>query len=111
MRAVLSAAAAEMDAMRTDGRLDTVRALAERIQDREHLFIVGRGAGYPLALEAALKVKEVSYMHAEGFASGELKHGVIALVEAGTPCLVLAPSGPEEAQARPPPGSSRRAAR
>ncbi len=112
MRAVLSAAAAEMDAMRTDGRLDTVRALAERIQDREHLFIVGRGAGYPLALEAALKVKEVSYMHAEGFASGELKHGVIALVEAGTPCLVLAPSGPEEAQAlHHRRASSRRAAR
>jgi glucosamine--fructose-6-phosphate aminotransferase (isomerizing) len=44
-----------------------------------------------MALEVALKVKEVSYMHAEGFAGGELKHGVIALIEAGTPCLVLAP--------------------
>jgi glutamine---fructose-6-phosphate transaminase (isomerizing) len=44
-----------------------------------------------MALEAALKVKEVSYVHAEGFAGGELKHGVIALIEPGTPCLVLAP--------------------
>jgi glucosamine--fructose-6-phosphate aminotransferase (isomerizing) len=99
MRAVLSAAAAEMDAQRTDGRMDTVRALAERICQREHLFVVGRGYNYPLALEAALKIKEVSYIHAEGFAAGELKHGVIALVEEGTPCLVLAPDGPDEAQA------------
>ena len=57
----------------------------------EHLFAIGRGPSYPLALEAALKIKEVSYMHAEGFAGGELKHGVIALIEPGTPCLVLAP--------------------
>jgi glucosamine--fructose-6-phosphate aminotransferase (isomerizing) len=99
MHAALSAAAAEMDIQRTDGRMDTVRALAERIVDRAHMFVVGRGACYPLALEAALKVKEVSYMHAEGFAAGELKHGVIALVEPGTPCLVFAPEGPEEAHA------------
>ncbi|MGI8587333.1 MAG: glutamine--fructose-6-phosphate transaminase (isomerizing) [Chloroflexia bacterium] len=99
VHAALSEAAAEMDAMRADGRIDVVRALAERIQHSEHLFVVGRGACYPLALEAALKVKEVSYIHAEGFASGELKHGVIALVEKGTPCIVFAPSGPDEAQA------------
>ena len=48
---------------------------------------------YPSALEAALKIKEISYIHAEGFAAGELKHGVIALVEPGTPCLILAPNG------------------
>ncbi|GAC1464221.1 MAG: hypothetical protein PVSMB7_06940 [Chloroflexota bacterium] len=62
-----------------------------------------------MALEAALKIKEVSYIHAEGFAGGELKHGVIALVEPGTPCVVLAPndetfysilSGAEEIKAR-----------
>ncbi|HMA35120.1 MAG TPA: glutamine--fructose-6-phosphate transaminase (isomerizing) [Chloroflexia bacterium] len=99
MRAALSAAAAEMDAQRADGRLDTVRALAARIVDRAHLFVVGRGYCYPLALEAALKIKEVSYMHAEGFAAGELKHGVIALVEPGTPCLIFAPDGPDLAQA------------
>lgn len=54
-------------------------------------FGVGRGQSHPIALEAALKIKEISYIHAEGFAGGELKHGVIALVEKGTPCLVLAP--------------------
>ena len=54
--------------------------------------MIGRGPSYPMALEAALKVKEVSYVHAEGFAGGELKHGVIALIEPGTPCLVLAPN-------------------
>jgi glutamine---fructose-6-phosphate transaminase (isomerizing) len=99
MADALSAAAAEMDAQRADGRMDAVRALAERIVDRQHMFVVGRGYCYPLALESALKVKEVSYMHAEGFAAGELKHGVIALVEEGTPCLVFAPDGPDLAQA------------
>jgi glucosamine--fructose-6-phosphate aminotransferase (isomerizing) len=53
--------------------------------------VIGRGVHYASALEAALKIKEVSYVHAEGFAAGELKHGVIALLEPGTPCLVLAP--------------------
>ncbi len=56
-----------------------------------HLFAIGRAVHYPSALEAALKIKEVSYIHAEGFAAGELKHGVIALIERGTPCLVFAP--------------------
>jgi glutamine---fructose-6-phosphate transaminase (isomerizing) len=53
--------------------------------------VIGRGLAYPTALESALKIKEVSYMHAEGFAGGELKHGVIALIEQDTPCLVFAP--------------------
>src|SRR5206468_4825951 len=70
---------------------DLIRHVAEAIHTREHLFVIGRGPSYPLALEAALKVKEVSYIHAEGFAGGDLKHGVIALIEPGTPCLVLAP--------------------
>ena len=53
------------------------------IRAKEHLYVIGRGASYPTALEAALKVKEVCYIHAEGFAGGELKHGVIALIEHG----------------------------
>jgi glucosamine--fructose-6-phosphate aminotransferase (isomerizing) len=69
-----------------------VRAVAETIHRAEHLFVIGRGLAYPTALEAALKIKEVSYVHAEGFAGGELKHGVIALVEPGTPCVVYAPN-------------------
>jgi glucosamine--fructose-6-phosphate aminotransferase (isomerizing) len=63
------------------------------IADEQHLFVLGKHRNYPLALESALKIKEVSYMHAEGFASGELKHGVIALITNGTPCVVLAPDG------------------
>jgi len=68
-----------------------IKQLAKKIKDSEHIFVVGRGFFYPLALEAALKIKEVSYIHAEGFASGELKHGPIALIDKGVPCLVLAP--------------------
>ncbi|HET9014147.1 MAG TPA: glutamine--fructose-6-phosphate transaminase (isomerizing) [Thermomicrobiaceae bacterium] len=68
-----------------------IRGIAARVVQREHAFIIGRGLSYPTALEAALKIKEVSYIHAEGFAGGELKHGVIALVEPGTPCIVFSP--------------------
>lgn len=55
------------------------------------MFLLGSGLQYPLALEGALKIKEVSYLHAEGFPAGELKHGVIALVEPGTPVVALVP--------------------
>ncbi len=68
-----------------------IRETAQLIAGDQHLFILGRGRNYPLALEAALKIKEVTYMHAEGFASGELKHGVIALITSGTPVIALAP--------------------
>jgi glucosamine--fructose-6-phosphate aminotransferase (isomerizing) len=108
-QALLERAADEIQAFLTDGRVDQVRELAERIYQKEHLYVIGRGVSYPLAQEAALKIKEVSYIHAEGFAGGELKHGVIALIEEGTPCLVLAPndetfpaiiSGAQEIKAR-----------
>ncbi len=89
--ALVAGAADEMERLLADDRRDLIRRIADRIYRRDHLFVIGRGPSYPLALEAALKVKEVSYVHAEGFAGGELKHGVIALVEPGTPCLVLAP--------------------
>jgi glucosamine--fructose-6-phosphate aminotransferase (isomerizing) len=89
--ALLERAADEIERLLADDRRDTIRVIAEVIRTREHLFVIGRGPSYPLALEAALKVKEVSYLHAEGFAGGDLKHGVIALIEPGTPCLVLAP--------------------
>ncbi|HEX8966721.1 MAG TPA: glutamine--fructose-6-phosphate transaminase (isomerizing), partial [Chloroflexota bacterium] len=108
-QALLEQAADEVQALLSDGRVEQIRGLARRIADAEHLYVIGRGPSYPMALEAALKIKEVSYLHAEGFAGGELKHGVIALIEAGTPCLVLAPndetypaivSGAEEIRAR-----------
>ena len=71
--------------------VDLIHGIASSIVEREHCFIIGRGLSYPTALEAALKIKEVSYMHAEGFAGGELKHGVIALVDKGTPSIVFSP--------------------
>ena len=70
---------------------DDIAATARAFGDHQHLFVLGKHRNYPLALEAALKVKEVSYLHAEGFAAGELKHGVIALIAPGTPCVVFAP--------------------
>lgn len=71
--------------------MERVIDVAQRIQSSKNMFVIGRGLSYPTALEAALKIKEVSYIHAEGFAGGELKHGVIALIEEGTPCLVFVP--------------------
>mgnify|MGYP001563294461 CR=1 FL=1 len=65
--------------------------LAKNLARKEHMYVLGRGLSYPAALEFALKMKETSYVHAEGFAGGELKHGVIALIEKGTPVVVLAP--------------------
>ncbi len=63
--------------------------LAEKIKDFESMYVIGKGLNYPMALEAAIKLQEVSYIHAEGFAGGELKHGPIALISEGTPCIVL----------------------
>jgi glucosamine--fructose-6-phosphate aminotransferase (isomerizing) len=85
-------AAAGMRAMLEPEWIERVRQTAVAIKDAHHLFVIGRGLSYPTALEAALKIKEVSYVHAEGFAGGELKHGVIALVTEGTPCVVYAPN-------------------
>ena len=68
-----------------------VREIAKRIADKRDVLFLGRGRYYPLALEGALKLKEVSYIHAEGYAAGELKHGPIALIEKGLPVIVVAP--------------------
>jgi glutamine---fructose-6-phosphate transaminase (isomerizing) len=89
---ILLRAARELDRFLSEGGADRVRAVAEQIAGADHLYVIGRGLSYPTALEAALKIKEVSYVHAEGFAGGELKHGVIALIAPGTPCLVFAPN-------------------
>lgn len=72
--------------------VNAIKKLAKQIKNKEHVYVVGRGMSYAAALEAALKIKEISYIHAEGFAAGELKHGVIALVELGTPCIVFLPN-------------------
>ncbi len=70
---------------------DDARHLAEWLAQANDVLFLGRGALYPVALEGALKLKELSYIHAEGYASGELKHGPIALVDRNVPVVVLAP--------------------
>jgi len=69
--------------------VERIETLADKIVSHNDMYIIGRGTNYPVALEAAHKIKEVSYIHAEGMAGGELKHGTIALIEKGTPCIVL----------------------
>ena len=73
-----------------------IQQLAEKLQHHEHVFLIGRGLQFPTAMEAALKIKEVSYIHAEGFSGGELKHGTIALIEEGTPCIVFSSTETEK---------------
>ncbi|TAM84347.1 MAG: glutamine--fructose-6-phosphate transaminase (isomerizing) [Jatrophihabitans sp.] len=72
--------------------LDPVRAVAREIAASKAVLFLGRHVGYPVALEGALKLKELAYMHAEGFPAGELKHGPIALIEDGLPVVVIMPS-------------------
>jgi glucosamine--fructose-6-phosphate aminotransferase (isomerizing) len=73
---------------------EDIAAMAHKIADARDVLYLGRGPDYPLALEGALKLKEISYIHAEGYASGEMKHGPIALIDDLVPLIVLAPSGP-----------------
>ena len=73
---------------------DEIAAMAHLIAPARDVLYLGRGPDYPLALEGALKLKEISYIHAEGYASGEMKHGPIALIDEAVPVIVLAPSGP-----------------
>jgi glutamine---fructose-6-phosphate transaminase (isomerizing) len=88
---------------------EEIEAIAPKIAAARDVLYLGRGPEFPLALEGALKLKEISYIHAEGYASGEMKHGPIALIDESVPLIVIAPSGPlfdktvsnmQEAQAR-----------
>ena len=92
----LTAALAHVPAHAADvlARDERLLALAETLRQAETVLYIGRGTGYPIAMEGALKLKELSYIHAEGFAAGELKHGPIALVDRGVPVIVVAPPGP-----------------
>jgi len=72
--------------------MEPVRKLARDLASAQQVLFLGRHVGYPVALEGALKLKELAYMHAEGFAAGELKHGPISLIEDGTPVVVTVPS-------------------
>ena len=73
---------------------DDIAAMAHTIAPARDVLYLGRGADFPMALEGALKLKEISYIHAEGYASGEMKHGPIALIDEHVPVIVIAPSGP-----------------
>lgn len=106
VRALIETPAAINAALSHD---EEIQALAPRIAEAQDVLYLGRGPDYPLALEGALKLKEISYIHAEGYASGEMKHGPIALIDDKVPLIVIAPSGPlfdktvsnmQEAQAR-----------
>jgi glucosamine--fructose-6-phosphate aminotransferase (isomerizing) len=70
-------------------RREHIEKVAELLKDKQHIFLIGRGLEFVTALEAALKIKEISYIHAEAFPSGEIKHGTIALIENTTPCIVF----------------------
>ncbi len=77
---------------------DYIRKVAEKIKNVESMYIIGRGLNYPIALEAAIKLQEVSYIHAEGFAGGELKHGPIALIDKNTPVIALVANDEHKAE-------------
>ena len=71
---------------------EPIKALADKFADKHHALFLGRGDQYPIAMEGALKLKEISYIHAEAYAAGELKHGPLALVDDGMPVVVVAPN-------------------
>jgi glucosamine--fructose-6-phosphate aminotransferase (isomerizing) len=69
-----------------------IKELSEQFADKEHTLFLGRGAHYPIAMEGALKLKEISYIHAEAYPAGELKHGPLALIDAEMPVITVAPN-------------------
>ena len=91
-RKIINQSAKAVDDALSPQNVKRVKELSSKLKKVDDIYIIGRGLSYSAALEAALKLKEVSYIHSEGFAGGELKHGVIALIEKGTPCIVFAPN-------------------
>ena len=87
---LLAEAAAKVNDMLNPRYEARIARLARRLKNSRNIYIIGRSLNYPIALESAIKIMEVSYIHAQGFAGGELKHGPIALIEEGEPCIVLA---------------------
>ncbi|WP_117080212.1 SIS domain-containing protein, partial [Klebsiella pneumoniae] len=78
-----------LDTLKQDAE---ILRLSELFVEKQHCLFLGRGTHYPIALEGALKLKEISYIHAEGYAAGELKHGPLALVDTEMPIVILAPN-------------------
>ncbi|MBI3443411.1 glutamine--fructose-6-phosphate transaminase (isomerizing) [Candidatus Woesebacteria bacterium] len=91
-KALLMEAAKSGEVVLESKSITRIKSLAVRLKNTRHIYIVGRGLSYPAGLETAMKLKEISYVHAEGMAAGELKHGPLALVEKGTPCIVFMPN-------------------
>lgn len=75
----------------SEDNIEKIKKLAKSLKDEENIYLIGRGLSYSTSLEGALKLKEVSYAHAEGLAGGELKHGTLALIERGVPCIAVVP--------------------
>ena len=88
---ILGKSADEVERLLQINNISKIKKIAKLLSRHEHIYTIGRGISYPTALESALKIKEVSYIHTEGLAGGELKHGTIALISSGTPCIVYAP--------------------
>ena len=86
---ILEKTAAGIKEMFSEGLVEETKSLARKLSKSDDIYLIGRGVNYPTALEGALKIKEASYIHAEGFPGGELKHGTIALIEDKTPCIVI----------------------
>ncbi len=89
---VLLSAASAASYLLGEKSLNEIKNLADQLVDKNHIYVIGRGLSYPASLEMALKIKEISYIHAEGMPAGELKHGPLALVEEGTPCIAFLPN-------------------
>ncbi|MDP3994732.1 MAG: glutamine--fructose-6-phosphate transaminase (isomerizing) [bacterium] len=86
---ILKRTSKKMSEMLEGGFEKKIKLLAFKLKNKEHIYVIGRGVNYATALEGALKIKEASYIHAEGFPGGELKHGVIALIQKGTACIAI----------------------
>lgn len=91
IRKILLKTADEIQRLLSKKTVDDIKRIAKVLSSEKNIYAIGRGVSYPCALEAALKIKEVSYVPTEGLAGGELKHGTIALISKGTPCIVFAP--------------------
>ncbi len=90
---VLREAASQVSELLNPRYSERIEKIAQKIKKVESLYILGKAADYPMALEAAIKLQELSYIHAEGFAAGELKHGPLALITKGTPLIAFIPAG------------------
>lgn len=89
---LLNKAAKNVREILTKTYIEKVKGVVNKLREKEHIYVIGRGLSHTAALEATLKIKEATYIHAEAFPGGELKHGVIALIEKGSPSIVFAPN-------------------